>query len=110
MKNDFALEAFLKSQISGCLNNITDWEKRQASAYLEDPGGLEVLAFTSEKLINNPILIIRFSEFIKEKGIEAVFMIDQILWGLYKDGKNTPISHERARDLVEKLMEKERGR
>lgn len=104
-----ALKGYLGNGITGWLSNITDEERHQSINFMENPVNVDSLIFNPEKIINCPVLAIRIKRIIEKYGIQAIDIINELLWGLTEDGKNTPIDSKKAIDLSVFLRRKMKG-
>ena len=103
-KDEIALNAMLGNGISGWMNNITDDERRLSALFLQNPNEFSPLFLGEGRIINCPLLRSRITRIAAKRGIQALDVINELLWGLPEDGRNTPIEFKGARDLVEEML------
>lgn len=103
-KDEIALNAMLGNGISGWMNNITEEEKRLSTLFLQNPNEFSPLFLGEGKIINCPLLCSRITRIVAKCGVQALDVINELLWGLPEDGRNTPIEFKRARDLIKEML------
>lgn len=103
-KNNLALQGLLGAGMSGCLNNLTEQEKKKADEFLNSPDEAECLNFGNGKRIRHPVAVSRIKRITEEHGIEALEIFYKFFFGIPADGQNTPIKFKDARDLTEKIL------
>lgn len=103
-KRDLALMAMLSPGISGWMNNITEQEKKESAFFLDNPNQFPYLFLDEGKIINCPLLANRIKRIVIKHGIQALDVINELLWGVVEDGKNTPLEFARTRDFIEKTL------
>lgn len=103
-KDCLALNAFLENGISGWMNNITEQEKKLTDLFLENPSNFSGLFLGEGKIVNCPLLVSRIQRIVAKYGIESLDVINELLWGINEDGKNSPIEFAKARDLTERAL------
>jgi len=100
-KDDLALKGMLGNGISGWMNNITEQEKKLTNLFLENPSSFSGLFLGEGKIVNCPLLVSRIQRIVAKYGIQSLDIINELLWGINEDGKNSPIEFARARGSTE---------
>lgn len=108
-KDCLALNASLENGISGWMNNITEQEKKLTNLFLENPSSFSGLFLGEGKIVNCPLLVSRIQRIVAKYGIQSLNIINELLWGIHEDGKNSPIEFTRARDFTERTLKMKGG-
>ena len=103
-KDYLALKAHLGNGISGWMRNITEEEKKLTYLFLADPNSFPGLFLGEGKRVNCPLLVSRIQRIVAKYGIQSLDVINELLWGINEDGKNSPIEFTRARNLTERVL------
>jgi len=99
-KKGLAQYGLLSTGMDGCLNNLTDEEKRKVDQFLDDPAKAERVDFGHGKIMAHPIAISRLREETKERRTtEPIQTVHSLCWG-----RKTSLEPERLEIIFKQMM------